>query len=146
MELAIKGGEPSLDFTAPETALASLGACILSNLNKGASTLGLQVDDARVEFDVTKRYEPLGFETVEYHLIVKSPEHEEKLNALFERATTDGTATNALLEGFKIKKYLEILKSQKYLSDEFEACAIGMIGRYIFSKKGCLLNLKSGVN
>ena len=110
MELAIKGGDPSLGFTAPETALAALGSCILSNLNKGAEALGIQVDDARVEFDVTKRFEPLGFETVEYRLVVRSPEPEEELNALFERATTDGTATNALLEGLKPKKRLEILR------------------------------------
>ena len=111
LELAIKRGDPSLGFTAPETALAAFGSCILSNLNKGAAALGLQVYDARIEFDVVKRFEPLGFEAVEYRLIVKSPEPDEKLKTLFERATTDGTATNALLEGLKPEKYLEILRS-----------------------------------
>ena len=108
LKLAIKGGDPDLGFTAPETALAAFGSCILSNLNKHAAALEIQIDDAQIEFDVTKRLKPLGFESVEYSLIVSSREPEEKLQTLFERATTDGTATNALLEGLKQKRYLKI--------------------------------------
>ncbi|MCD6121496.1 MAG: OsmC family protein [Spirochaetales bacterium] len=64
LEFAIKEGDPDHGFTAPETALAAFGSCILSNLNKGAEALGIKVDEARIEFDVTKRFEPLGFESV----------------------------------------------------------------------------------
>lgn len=110
LEMAIKGGQPHLGFTAPEAVLAAFGSCILSNLNKGAAAMDIRIEEARVEFDVEKRFEPLGFESLEYHLIVKSTAPEEKLKALFERATTNGTATNALLEGLKPKKRLKVIR------------------------------------
>ncbi len=108
MTLAIQGNDPNLGFTAPETVLAAFGACILSNVNKGAAAMGLQVDDASVEFSATKRLEPLGYEDLQYTLTLNSPESPEKLQALYERATTDGTATNALLEGLKPRGCLNI--------------------------------------
>lgn len=108
--LAIQGKDPNLGFTAPETVLAAFGACILSNVTKGAMEMGLQVSDASIEFDAMKRLEPLGYEDLQYTLTLHSPEPLEKLQALYERATTDGTATRALLEGLKPQGKLSISK------------------------------------
>jgi len=108
MTLAIQGKDPTLGFTAPETVLAAFGACILSNVTKGAAEMGLKVEDTSIEFTALKRLEPLGFEDLQYTLSIQSAEPKEKLQALYERATTDGTATQALLEGLKPQGKLDI--------------------------------------
>lgn len=106
--LAIQGKDPTLGFTAPETVLAAFGACILSNVTKGAMEMGLKVEDASIEFNALKRLEPLGFEDLQYTLTIQSTEPSEKIRVLYDRATTDGTATKALLEGLKPQGKLSI--------------------------------------
>ncbi len=99
MELAIKGGDPALGFTAPETLLAAFGACILSNVTRNAAEMGLRVDAVEVAFDGVKRAQPLGIDPLGYRVSIQSGEPEEALRELYRRATSDGTATNALLRG-----------------------------------------------
>ncbi|MCL4396495.1 MAG: hypothetical protein M1482_17110 [Chloroflexi bacterium] len=70
--------------------------------------MGLQIDDAGIEFSALKRMRPLGYEDLQYTLTIQSPESREELQALYERAVTDGTATNALLEGLKPQGKLTI--------------------------------------
>jgi len=101
LELAIKGGDPALGFTAPETLLAAFGACILSNITRDAAEMGLRVDHAEVVFDGVKHTDPLGIDPLGYRLVIHSPEPAEALQDLYRRATTDGTATNALLKGLQ---------------------------------------------
>ena len=99
LDLAIKGGDPSLGFTAPEALLASFGACILSGITRDAAERGLQIDRAEVVFDGVKRIDPLGIDPLAYRVIIHSPEPADALQDLYHRATTDGAATNALLRG-----------------------------------------------
>lgn len=99
LELAIKGGDPTLGFTPPEMLLAAFGACILSNVTRDAAEMGLQVEHAEVVFDGVKHTDPLGIDPLRYRLILHSPEPAEALQELYRRATTDGTATNAILNG-----------------------------------------------
>ena len=106
--LAIQGKDPNLGFTAPEAVLAAFGTCILSNVTKGAAEMGLQIDEAGIEFSALKRLQPLGYEDLQYTLTIQSPEPREKLEALYERAVTDGTATNALLEGLRPQGQLTV--------------------------------------
>ncbi len=106
--LAIQGTDPNLGFTAPETVLAAFGACILSNVTKGAMEMNLQVEDASIEFNAVKRLEPLGYENLHFTLSLHSAEPSKKLQALYDRATTDGTATRALLEGLKPQGKLNV--------------------------------------
>ena len=54
--LAIQGKDPNLGFTAPEAVLAAFGACILSNVTKGATEMGLKIEDASIEFSALKRW------------------------------------------------------------------------------------------
>jgi hypothetical protein len=58
----------------------------------------MKVDESSIEISALKRENPLGFDDLEYTLNIKSQEPEEKLQLLFDRATKNGTATNALLE------------------------------------------------
>lgn len=99
LDLAIKGGDPTLGFTAPETLLASFGACILSGITRDAAERGLRVDHAEVIFDGVKHVDPLGIDPLGYRVVIHSPEPAEVLRDLYLRATTDGAATNALLHG-----------------------------------------------
>jgi uncharacterized OsmC-like protein len=99
LDLAIKGGDPSLGFTAPEALLAAFGACILSIVTRNAAEMGLAIEGAQVVFDAAKRTEPLGIDPLRYRVILTSEEPAAKLQELYEKATTDGTATNALLRG-----------------------------------------------
>ena len=111
LELAIKGGDPTLGFTAPETLLAAFGACILSNVTRNAAEMGLRVEHAEVVFDGVKHADPLGIDPLRYRVILHSPESAEALQDLYRRATTDGTATNALLNGLDPAGELTIERS-----------------------------------
>ena len=106
--LSTKWDDPTLWFTAPETVLTALGACIMTNIAKGAMEMGLKIEDSSIEITALKRNNPLGFDDLEYTVNIKSSEPEEKLKVLFDRATNNGTATNALLEGLKPKNQLNI--------------------------------------
>ena len=108
LTLAIQGKDPSLGFTPPETVLAAFGACILSNVTKGAVEMGLKVNEVSIEFNALKRLEPAGYDDLQYTLNIVSDELKEKLQILYEHATTDGTATKALLEGLKPLSKLNI--------------------------------------
>ena len=59
LDLAIKGGDPSLGFTAPEALLAAFGACILSGITRDAAERCLRIDHAEVVFDGVKHLDPL---------------------------------------------------------------------------------------
>ncbi len=101
LDLAIKGGNPTLGFTAPETLLAAFGACVLSNVTRNAAEMGLEIEAAQIVFDGTKHLDPLGIDPLSYRLTLRSDEPEAMLQELYRLATSDGTATNALLNGVK---------------------------------------------
>lgn len=106
--LATRGDDPTLGITAPETVMAALGTCIISNINKMAGEAGLKIEDVGIEFEAKKRQAPLGFEGLHYTVTIHSPETADKLQALYNKASTNGTATNALLEGLKPEGKLKI--------------------------------------
>jgi hypothetical protein len=111
LELAIKGGDPALGFTAAETLLAAFGACILSGITRDAAEMGLRIDHAEVIFDGVKHVDPLGIDPLSYRVIIRSPEPEDALQDLYRRATTDGAATNAILNGLDPAGELTIERS-----------------------------------
>ena len=99
LELAIKGGDPTHGFNPPELLLTAFGACILSNITRGAAEMGLRVDGAEVVLDGVKRTDPLGVDPLTYRVVIHSPDDPEALRELYRRSTTDGAVTVALLEG-----------------------------------------------
>jgi uncharacterized OsmC-like protein len=99
LELAIKGGDPTSGFTPPEILLAALGSCILSNVTRKAAEMGLAIEGAEVVVDAAKRTEPLGMDPLRYRLTLTSNEPAARLEELYRIATTDGAATNAILNG-----------------------------------------------
>lgn len=108
LKMSLVGTEPELGFTPPETVIAAYGACIMSNINKAAQAESLKIDDLRIEFTAQKRNDPLGLEHIHCKITVKSAEPKEKLNQMLVKATTDGTATNALKEGLKTDFHFEV--------------------------------------
>jgi len=113
LTLSIKGTDPSLGLTAPETVMGAFGACIVSNVMGEAVKRDLQVSDVAIEFTAVKRTAPLGFENLHYSVTIQSDDSAEELQKLFARATTNGTATNPLLEGLKPSGELHIQTSKK---------------------------------
>ena len=107
--LATRGDDPNLGITAPETVLGAFGACVISNINKMAGESGLKIEDVSIEFRAKKRLTPLGFDDLRYTITIQSPESKEKLKVLYKKATTNVTATNALLEGLKPTGELNII-------------------------------------
>ena len=99
LELAIKGGDPTLGFNPPELLLTAFGACVLSNITRGAAEMGLRVDGAEVVLDGVKRSDPLGVDPLTYRVVIRSDDDPEALRELYRRSTTDGAVTVALLEG-----------------------------------------------
>ena len=99
LELAIKGGDPTLGFNPPELLLTAFGACVLSNITRGAAEMGLRVDGAEVVLDGVKRSDPLGVDPLSYRVVIHSRDDPEALRELYRRSTTDGAVTVALLEG-----------------------------------------------
>jgi len=106
--LSTRGDDQNLGITAPETVLAAFGTCIISNINKLSKEEGLKIDDVSIEFQAKKRLNPLGFEDLHYTVTIQSPEPKEKLQTLYQKVTTNGTATTALLEGIKPQGKLKI--------------------------------------
>jgi len=99
LELAIKGGNPTQGFNPPELLLTAFGACVLSNITRGAAEMGLRVDGAEVVLDGVKRSDPLGVDPLSYRVVIHSSDDPEALRELYLRSTTDGAVTVALLEG-----------------------------------------------
>ena len=99
MILNIKKGSGEGGFTAAETVLAALGACLLTNVNAIGEKMRLKIDDARIEFDAERRDEPPALTEISYRLIFKSHEPEDKLRELYELSVRWGTVTNTLING-----------------------------------------------
>jgi uncharacterized OsmC-like protein len=106
--MSLVGTEPELGFTAPETLIAAYGACIMSNINKGAQVESLKIDDVRIDFTADKRNDPLGLEQIHCKITVKSSDPKDKLQQMLTKATTDGTATNAIREGINVDFHFEV--------------------------------------
>jgi uncharacterized OsmC-like protein len=96
----MKGTDPVLGFTSPETVLAGYGACLMTKIGKAASAMNVKPHDVRIELFGTKAMEPVGVKDLRCKITVKSGESQEKVHILFEKATSNGTATNAIREGF----------------------------------------------
>ena len=73
LTFSIKGDDPSLGLTAPETVLGAFGLCIISNIKKVAAEMGLQVSDVVVAFEASKRMAPLGIEDLHYGAVAITP-------------------------------------------------------------------------
>jgi len=97
--LNIKKGNGEAGFSAAETLVAALGACILTNIQALGQKMRLQIDDVRIEFDAVRRDEPPAITEINYRLILTSPEMEEKLQELHELSLKWGTVTNTLING-----------------------------------------------
>ena len=97
--LNIKKGSGEAGFSAAETLLAALGACMLTNIQAIGQKMHLQIDDFRIEFDAVRKDEPPVVTEINYRLILTSPESEEKLQELHELSRKWGTVTNTLIHG-----------------------------------------------
>ncbi len=109
--LSIKGADPTSGLTAPETVLGAFGTCIVYNITKIADESGIKIDEVSVLFTAKKRWKPLGFKNLHYTVTINSKEPEEKLKEIFKKASVNGTATNALLEGLKPNGELKVVNS-----------------------------------
>jgi uncharacterized OsmC-like protein len=99
LTLNVKKGDGAAGFNAAETLLAALGACLLTNVNAIGEKMHLQIDEARIEFDATRRDEPPALTEIRYKLSLKSPEPAEKLAELHDLCFKWGTVTNTLIGG-----------------------------------------------
>jgi len=97
--LNVKKGSGEAGFTAAETLLAALGACLLTNVNAIGDKMHLKIDEARIEFEAERRDEPPALTRISYRLILKSPEPPEKLAELHELCVKWGTVTNTVING-----------------------------------------------
>ena len=97
--LNVKKGSGEAGFTAAETVMAALGACLLTNVNAIGEKMHLKIDEARIEFDAERRDEPPALTRISYRLILKSPEPREKLAELHELCVKWGTVTNTIING-----------------------------------------------
>ncbi|MHB8087007.1 MAG: OsmC family protein [Anaerolineaceae bacterium] len=97
--LNVKKGSGEAGFTAAETLMAALGACLLTNINGIGEKMHLIIDEARIEFDAKRSDEPPVITEISYQLVLKSNEPVEKLNELYEMSKKWGTVTNTLIGG-----------------------------------------------
>jgi len=103
LTLGVRRGDPTAGFNAAETLLASLGACLTTNVNALAEKMRLRVDGVRVEVEGNRRDEPPGIVQIRYRLILDSQEPDDKLEKLHDLAFKWGTVTNTLLDGVAIQ-------------------------------------------
>jgi len=97
--LNVRKGSGEAGFTAAETLMAALGACLLTNVNAISQKMRLKIDDARIEFDAERRDDPPALTRISYRLILKSSEPPEKLAELHDLCLKWGTVTNTLING-----------------------------------------------
>lgn len=98
LTMGVRRGDPTAGFNAAETLLASLGVCLITNVNALAAKMRL-----RVEVEGERRDEPPGITQIRYRLVLDSPEPLEKLEKLHEMAFKWGTVTNTLLDGVVVE-------------------------------------------
>ncbi|MBN1954406.1 MAG: OsmC family protein [Anaerolineae bacterium] len=103
LTLGARQGDSTAGFNAAETLLASLGACLITNVTALAEKMRLQVDQVRVEIEGDRRDEPPGIVQIRYRLVLDSPEPLDKLEKLHEVVFRWGTVTNTLLDGAAIQ-------------------------------------------
>lgn len=103
LTLGVRRGDPTAGLNAAETLLASLGACLITNVNALADKMRLQVDGVRVEIEGDRRDEPPGLVQIRYRLLLDSPEAPDKLKKLHELAVKWGTVTNTLVDGVAVQ-------------------------------------------
>ena len=108
LRLGVHRGDPEAGFNAAETLMAALGACLMTNINSLAEKMRLRIDDAHIEIRAVRRSEPPALITLEYELILSSPEPEEKLEKLHQQAVKWGTVTNTLMDGVRPEGSLRI--------------------------------------
>ena len=99
LALNVKKGSGEAGFTAAETLMAALGACLLTNVNSIGSKMHLEIESARIEFDGRSRDEPPALTQISYRLILKSSEPSEKLVELHSLCVKWGTVTNTIING-----------------------------------------------
>lgn len=99
LTLGVRRGDPTAGFNAAETLLASLGVCLITNINALADKMHLRIDGVRVEIEGLRRDEPPALIQIRYRLVLDSPEAPEKLEKLHDVAFKWGTVTNTLLNG-----------------------------------------------
>ncbi len=97
--LNIQKGSGEAGFSAAETLLSALGACLLTNVNAISQKMHLQIDSACMEIDAERRDEPPALTAIRYHLVLDSPEPADKLQELHEICVKWGTVTNTLMDG-----------------------------------------------
>lgn len=97
--LNIKKGSGEAGFTAAETVVAALGACLLTNVNAIGDKMHLIIDDARVEYDAERSVEPPIITRISYRLILKSSEPAEKLEELYNLCIKWGVVNNTVTNG-----------------------------------------------
>ena len=108
LTLNVKKGDGAAGFNAAETLLATLGACLLTNINAIAGKMRLQIDEARVEFTAVRQDNPPLLTRVQYNLILASPESPEKLEELYRLAVKWGTVANTVTQGIQADGRLTI--------------------------------------
>jgi uncharacterized OsmC-like protein len=101
--LGVRRGDPTAGFNATETLLASLGGCLITNINALAEKMRLRVDGVRVEVEGDRRDEPPGLVRIRYRLLLDSPESPDKLEKLHTLAVAWGTVTNTLASSVSLQ-------------------------------------------
>ncbi len=99
LHLNVKRGAGEAGFNAAETLLASLGTCLLTNVNAIGAKMRLDIRSARIEVDAVRQDEPPALTDIRYRLILESPEPREKLTELQDLCVKWGTVTNTLIGG-----------------------------------------------
>jgi len=101
-------GQGTAGFNAAETLMASLGVCLMTNLNALSKKMHLRVDDATVEIDALRFQDPPGIVELSYTLTLVSPEPQDKLEQLHDLSVKWGTVTNTLISGVQPVGFLRV--------------------------------------
>lgn len=99
LTLNIQKGASEAGFNAAETLLASIGACILTNVKAIGEKMRLKIHAARIEFDASRQDEPPLLTEICYRLVLDSPEPRQKLEELHDLCVKWGTVTNTIING-----------------------------------------------
>ena len=106
--VSIQRGGGEVGPNAAETLLSALGTCLLTNVQTLAEKMRIELQDARVKVEGTRRNVPPGLVEIRYTLYLESDAPPEKLRYLHEKAAEWGTVTNTLANGVPLEGKVEI--------------------------------------
>jgi len=96
--------EGNLDALNPmEMLMAALAACMIKGTNRLMPLLPIDINSIEITLTATRQDAPPQVATIDYQILVDSPEDDDRLALLHENLVKFGTVTNTIAAGTTLR-------------------------------------------